>query len=109
MELPNALHGATPVELKERLAAERHGRPFLLLRDGDGAQLIVALGDAPERLTIGRSASSDVTLGWDSEVSRLHAAIEHFGDNWTITDDGLSSNSSFVNDERLSGRHRLKP
>ena len=31
------LHRSTPLELKERLDAERRGTPFLLLRDGDGA------------------------------------------------------------------------
>ena len=47
MELPHALHRATPAELKARIAAERRERPFLLYRDGDGAQQIVDLGDAP--------------------------------------------------------------
>jgi pSer/pThr/pTyr-binding forkhead associated (FHA) protein len=58
-------------------------------------------------MTIGRRGQNDVALEWDREVSRLHATIEHVGDHWTITDDGLSSNGSFVNGERLSGRHRL--
>jgi pSer/pThr/pTyr-binding forkhead associated (FHA) protein len=33
--------------------------------------------------------------------------IEHLGGSWTITDD-VSSNGSFVNGERLTGRHRLE-
>jgi pSer/pThr/pTyr-binding forkhead associated (FHA) protein len=41
-------------------------------------------------------------------VSRLHAVIEHVGDTWTITDDNMSSNGSFVNGSRLSGQHRLE-
>ena len=40
MELPHALHRATPAELKARLKAEREGRPFVYYRDGDGVQRI---------------------------------------------------------------------
>ncbi len=108
MELPHALHRATPAELKARLAAERRGSPFLLLRDGEGAQQIHDLGAAPERLTIGRSAGSDVALGWDHEVSRVHASLEHVGDEWTFVDDGLSHNGSYVDGERVHGRRRLR-
>jgi pSer/pThr/pTyr-binding forkhead associated (FHA) protein len=106
-ELPHALHRATPVELQERIAAERRGRPFLLLRDGDGVQRIVDLGDAPERLTIGRSPSSDVALPWDGEVSRVHASLERLGDEWTLVDDGRSRNGSFIDGARVHGRRRL--
>ena len=28
-------HPASPVEMQERILAEREGKPFLLLRDGD--------------------------------------------------------------------------
>ena len=42
---PLAGHSASPVELKERLAAQREGLPFLLLRDGDGAQHLFGLTD----------------------------------------------------------------
>ena len=107
-ELPHALHRATPAELQERNAAERRGRPFLLLRDGDGAQRIVDLGDAPERLTIGRGASSDVALPWDGEVSRVHASLERLGDEWTLVDDGSSRNGSFIDGVRVHGRRRLR-
>nr|WP_231390221.1 FHA domain-containing protein [Nocardia sp. CNY236] len=64
---------------------------------------------APERgrVTIGRSSHADLALRWDAEVSRLHAAIEYLGAHWTIIDDGLSRNGTFVNGDRLAGRHRL--
>jgi pSer/pThr/pTyr-binding forkhead associated (FHA) protein len=108
MELPHALHRATPAELKARIEAERLQRPFLYYRDGDGVQQIHDLGSAAERLTIGRSASNDLPLGWDSEVSRVHASLEHVGDEWTFVDDGLSHNGSYVDNERVHGRRRLR-
>jgi pSer/pThr/pTyr-binding forkhead associated (FHA) protein len=108
MELPHALHRATPVELKERIEAERRGRPFLLLRDGGDTQRIIELADAPSRLTVGRSESSDVALPWDHEVSRVHASLERMGDEWTVVDDGSSRNGSFVDGERVRGRRRLR-
>jgi hypothetical protein len=107
MDLPHALHRATPAELKERIAAERRQRPFLLYRDGEGAQRILDLGAAPERLTVGRSAASDVALPWDEEVSRVHASLERRGDEWTLVDDGRSHNGSFIDGERVRGRARL--
>jgi pSer/pThr/pTyr-binding forkhead associated (FHA) protein len=108
MELPHALHRATPAELKERIEAERRERPFLLYRDGEGAQQILALGDATERLTIGRSDTNGLALPWDSEVSRVHASIERLGDEWTFVDDGRSRNGSFLDGERVNGRIRLR-
>jgi pSer/pThr/pTyr-binding forkhead associated (FHA) protein len=108
MDLPHALHRATPAELKERIEAERRERPFLLYRDGDGAQRILDLGDRTERLTLGRSATNGLALPWDSEVSRVHASIERVGDEWTLVDDGRSRNGSFLDGERVNGRIRLR-
>ena len=105
---PLAAHSATPAELRERIEAERAGRPFLVLRDGDGDQRLHVLEPSSTRITIGRSAANDVALVWDTEVSRLHAELERLGDEWTVSDDGLSRNGSFVNGRRISGRHRLR-
>jgi DNA-binding CsgD family transcriptional regulator len=96
----------TPRELADRLRAERQGAPFLLHLDGDGHQRIVELEDA-DRMSIGRQASSDVPLPWDSEVSRVHAVLERLSGAWTLCDDGLSRNGSFVNGTRVSGRRVL--
>jgi len=105
---PLAPHAASPAELRDRIEAERRGGPFLLYRDGDGRQAIVELSEDAERLTLGRRAGSDVALRWDSEVSRLHAVLERAGEDWTITDDGLSRNGTFVNGVRIPGRQRLR-
>ncbi|MEA2312542.1 MAG: hypothetical protein QOE28_2510, partial [Solirubrobacteraceae bacterium] len=101
-------HVASPKELRERIAAERAGTPFLLYRDGDGAQVIADLGDRGDRITIGRRPSNDVPLDWDSEVSRLHAALERAGEEWVIADDGLSHNGTYVGGARVTGRRRLR-
>jgi FHA domain-containing protein len=105
---PLAAHSATPAELKARLEAERRGRPFLLFRDAEGGQCILELPAAAERVTIGRREGNDMTLDWDPDVSRLHAALERIGGDWTLVDDGLSRNGSYVNDSRVLGRRRLR-
>jgi hypothetical protein len=105
---PIARHTALPSELQERADAERRGTAFLLFRDGAGRQRIIELPPTVDRLTVGRRATNNIALEWDTEVSRLHAELERIGDDWTLSDDGLSQNGSFVNGARLGHRHRLK-
>jgi pSer/pThr/pTyr-binding forkhead associated (FHA) protein len=101
-------HAATAVELKAQIEAEREGRPFLIHRDGEGEHLITPLDDAVERLTIGRRDTADLALNWDDEVSRLHAELVRKGVEWTIVDNGLSMNGSFVNGEPVRAQRRLR-
>jgi pSer/pThr/pTyr-binding forkhead associated (FHA) protein len=108
VEAPPGLHRSTPLELKNRLDAERRGAPFLVLRDGDERQLIVELTAERSPITIGRQAASDVSLPWDDEVSRAHADVECIGDVWTLVADGRARNGTFVNGERVHGRRRLR-
>jgi pSer/pThr/pTyr-binding forkhead associated (FHA) protein len=103
---PIATHAASPSELQERLTAARDGAPFLVLRDGSGRQRLRRLEG--QRLSIGRADTNDVPLPWDTEVSRLHAELEAIAGEWTIIDDGLSKNGTFVNGVRVSGRVRLR-
>jgi pSer/pThr/pTyr-binding forkhead associated (FHA) protein len=104
---PLQAHSATPAELRERIEAERRGRPFLVFRDGDGAQRLHDL-TGTERISVGRGSGNELSLPWDTEVSRLHAELEAIGGEWTVTDDGLSRNGTFVNGIRISGRTRLR-
>jgi hypothetical protein len=104
---PIGSHLSTPAELKERIEVERRGAPFLVYRDAAGSQVLVELHAGPDRFTIGRRADSDIALDWDGEVSRLHAQLERIGRQWTLVDDGLSRNGSFVNGQRVRGRQRL--
>lgn len=93
--------------MKAQIEAERAGVPFLVLRDGDDAQLLFSLGEDRERVTVGRAPQSDLALHWDSEVSRVHAELSRIGRDWTVEDDGLSRNGTHVNGERIVGKRRL--
>src|SRR4051794_10181488 len=94
----------TPLELKERIQAEKQGLSFLMYHDGAGHQQIYMLEDAAYRkIIIGRGLDADVPLGWDLKVSGIHAELERVGDTWAIVDDGLSRNGTFVNDDRING------
>src|SRR3712207_452643 len=107
-DTPLAKHAATPQELQARLAAEQLGSPFLVFRHESGRQSLVALHHGKTRVTIGRGPSNDVALGWDTEVSRVHAELEKVAGEWTLVDDGLSRNGTWINGERIGGRHRLR-
>jgi len=95
-------------ELKAQIEAERDGRPFLVFRDREDKQQIVAVEAGTEELWVGRSESADVRLDWDEEVSALHAQIEVVRDECTLVDDGLSRNGSYVNEQRAQGRRHLR-
>jgi DNA-binding CsgD family transcriptional regulator len=99
-------HSLAPSELARIVAAERAGEPFLAFRGGDGELRIEPL-EGRDEVAIGRSDHHPLALHWDAEVSRTHARLECFGADWTVVDDGLSRNGSFVNGERLAGRRRL--
>jgi hypothetical protein len=98
----------SPAELKEVIAAERTGHPFLVWRTDEGEQRILLLDQPQWRVTVGRDPAADLPLAWDAEVSRTHALLEQVGRGWTLVDDGLSRNGSFVNGERVIGRRRLR-
>jgi hypothetical protein len=98
----------SPAELKAVIEAERAGHPFVVYRDGGGDQRILVLGEDRTRVHVGRGLANDVALEWDSEVSRLHAELERAGADWTVSDDGLSRNGTWVNGERIAGRRRLR-
>lgn len=66
------------------------------------------LAAQPGRLTVGRGSANDVALPWDAKVSRVHCQLERLGGEWTVSDAGLSRNGTFVNEQRLSQRRRLR-
>ncbi|MDI9939172.1 FHA domain-containing protein [Rhodococcus sp. IEGM 1351] len=66
---------------------------------------------SPDRspIIVGRSAHADLSLRTDPDISRLHATVERIGIYWTITDESLSRNGTFVNGTRIRGRQTLHP
>jgi len=105
---PFAPHSLSATELKELLAVERAGKPFLAFRDQDGSLGLFATGHGGQTRTVGRRAEMDLSIPWDSEVSGLHAELQGLGQEWTIVDDGLSRNGTYLNGQRISGRQRLR-
>jgi predicted component of type VI protein secretion system len=99
-------HASSAAELKERLDSERAGRALLIYRDDEDRQRILPL--AGDRLTIGRGPGADLRVAWDPEVSRAHAELERVGNDWAVSDDGLSTNGTFCNGERVRGGRRLR-
>jgi pSer/pThr/pTyr-binding forkhead associated (FHA) protein len=81
--------------------------PFLLFKDADDRQQLFYLAPELATASVGRQPSADLVLAWDDQVSRVHARFERVNDDWEVVDDGLSSNGTFVNGERLTGRRRL--
>ena len=82
--------------------------PALTYQDDLGARQAFELGEEARSVVIGRDETSDIALAWDDEVSRVHAVLERIGADWTVVDDGLSQNGTFVNGERVQGRRRLR-
>lgn len=103
---PLAQHTLSPSELKHLLAAEEAGHALLAFRDPDGGLELHRLDGSQH--TLGRSPEMDLSILWDPEISSLHAEITCLGSEWTLIDDGLSTNGTYVNGHRISGRHRLR-
>ena len=105
---PLTRHSLSPSELKGLLAAERLGRPFIVFRDHEGRLTLRPIGPDGRSCTLGRRPEMDIPIFWDNEVSGLHAELQGFAGEWTIVDDGLSTNGTFVNGRRVAGRQRLR-
>jgi pSer/pThr/pTyr-binding forkhead associated (FHA) protein len=99
---------STARELRAVLQAARDRAPFLVYRDPAGAQRIVGFGSERTALTLGRNPTADLSIGWDDQVSALHAVIERLAGELTLRDDGLSRNGSYLNGERVHGIRRLR-
>jgi pSer/pThr/pTyr-binding forkhead associated (FHA) protein len=104
---PGGRYARSPAELKQVIEAERRGRPFLLWRGDGGQQRIFPLDEHSDGVTVGRRSSCTIALDHDDQVSRTHAQLELVGEEWTVADDGLSRNGTFVNGHRVTARRRL--
>lgn len=72
--------------------------------DGPSGPSLYPAGDS---VLIGRDADSDIRLE-DAAASAKHARLWRQGRRWVI-EDLDSSNGTFVDGRRISGRHRLMP
>jgi SARP family transcriptional regulator, regulator of embCAB operon len=73
----------------------------------DGTEHCLDLEARDGPVTIGRREGNTIALAWDPQVSRVHAQLERVGSEWTVRDDGLSRNGTWVNGQRLRGSRRL--
>lgn len=96
------------VELQQVIAAQSAGLTFLVTRDGQDCQRMFVLESHDDLLWVGRDAGCDICLDWDEETSRCHAELRRIPEGWTVIDDGLSRNGTFVDNQRISGRRRLQ-
>jgi predicted component of type VI protein secretion system len=104
---PLARHSLSPGELKALLEAERAEDAFLAYRGETGALELQPLA-RDTNLTLGRRPEMALSIPWDPEVSGFHAELHGVGAEWTVLDDGLSTNGTFVNGRRVGGRVRLR-
>ena len=105
--MPLGPYELTAGELATVLEADRAGAPYVAYRADTGE--LVLRGLVTDSVTVGRADENDIALAWDAEVSRAHARLERVAGRWTVVDDGLSRNGTFVGGERIRGRRALDP
>jgi len=97
----------TPRELQAVIAQQRLGEPFVSYRDAEGALALHPLEGVGE-LIVGREPPAGILVSWDSQVSRAHCVLARVGAEWTVEDDGLSRNGTYLNGARITARARLR-
>jgi pSer/pThr/pTyr-binding forkhead associated (FHA) protein len=94
-------------ELQVRFAIERRQIAYVAYRDEEDALQLFELDRAHVgEIVIGRAGELDISLRWDSDVSRVHATIKLIGAAWVLADVG-SRNGTFVNEQRLIDSYKL--
>jgi len=78
----------------------------ILIQGADGKSQIYQL--TSDRVTLGRSSTTELCFADDAGLSRQHMALERDGDDWTVQDLG-SKNGTQVNNIPLKGKLKLKP
>src|SRR5215467_4115663 len=78
----------------------------LLIQGSDGQTRTYQL--TGDRVTLGRSSTTELCFADDAGLSRQHMALERDGEDWTVQDLG-SKNGTQVNNIPLKGKLKLKP
>ena len=89
-------------------AGSAHDDAYLARRNPAGQEQRWSLPPEGGPVTMGRATSADICLSQDSQVSRVHAVLDRVAGLWTIVDDGLSRNGTFLNGRRLAHRATLR-
>src|SRR3954453_20287202 len=79
----------------------------LVCYDDEHRRRLLTLAPGQARGAIGRSRDAALCVGWDSQVSRVHAELERVRDHWLLADEGLSRNGTYLNENRITGRRLL--
>jgi pSer/pThr/pTyr-binding forkhead associated (FHA) protein len=74
----------------------------------DGAMLTLGAPKTGDSYIIGRREDCDVTLPYDSQVSREHVRLFFDGDKWFIQDLG-SRNGTYVGKQKIDAITPLNP
>src|SRR5213075_461249 len=77
----------------------------ILIQGSDGKSTPYQL--TGDRVTLGRSSTTELCFADDAGLSRQHMALERDGDDWTVQDLG-SKNGTQVNNIPLKGKLKLK-
>lgn len=78
----------------------------IVIQTPDGQAKTIQL--TGNRITLGRSSSSELCYPDDAGLSRQHLALERDGEEWTVQDLG-SKNGTLVNNIALKAKLQLKP
>lgn len=73
----------------------------------DGSTESFEVDSLGTRFVLGRRATCDIAID-DSEISGMHAEFETLSGHVVVADEGISTNGTFVNGLRLTGRRILR-
>jgi pSer/pThr/pTyr-binding forkhead associated (FHA) protein len=106
VQSPLAQRPLSGSELQAVIAALRMARSAVYFRNVDTELCVVPLAPSVQ-VVVGRREECEIALPWDGAVSRVHCVLRPLGGDWTIEDDGLSRNGTYLNGERVTAARRL--
>lgn len=92
--------------LMEQGAEAVYSPKTIMLRSEDGNVLVNK--QCSSQIVIGRKALCDVQIQGDKSVSGTHCTIYSNDQGFIVIRDNNSSNGTYVNDEKVTGEHKLE-